>query len=186
MHRAVLLATLIALGSTTSQSALSSPRPMKDLTVPGGRLPAGCALSSADSRARGGWAGLGIPTNPWTGKDRRIIASIRARMDGPALVPDGPPLSARELSRYYMEHASGVEEGYAAVYLQAEPGKDLIVVYGLRFPSTEAAGDRPITMRTPDTPRATRVAIGQVVAVVHGDGGPCHQAVAAYLGSLAK
>src|SRR5262249_41271614 len=115
---------------------------MQELTVPSERLPSNCALSPAPSvqldggRIRGGlWAEF--PTNPWIGADRRLMASIRQRIDGPAGLPDGPPLDAKALSRYLGQLADGVEEGYGAVYLQS--ATDLITVRALRFAPTEKA-----------------------------------------------
>jgi hypothetical protein len=116
--------------------------------------------------------------------DRRIVASIRERIDGPVLAPDGPPLSPREFSRYRSKLADGVDEAYAAIYLQSE--QDLTVVYSLRFASTERPADRWSDTRTSTNPRLVRIAIGPIVTVVSGDGGPCFQAVGAHLRSLAN
>lgn len=119
--KAITLATSIAIAPGAAQSVLPRPVTLHDLTVPTDRLPTGCALSPAASlpldgkRVRTGlWAGLPIAMNPWTGTDRPLIASIRERMDGPTLTPDGPPPTARELSRYRSRLADGVEEAYAA------------------------------------------------------------------------
>ena len=165
------------------QTVLPRPVTMKDLTVPKERLPAGCSLSPVaevvvGNRGRGGlWADLPIPTNPWSGTDRMVVASIRERMDGPTLVPDGPPPTAREVSRYRLQLADGVEEAYAAIYLmQSEP--KLIVVYGLRF----AAAGRPFY--PPRKASSHRFEIGPLDVVVSGDGGQCSQAVEAYLKAL--
>jgi hypothetical protein len=73
--------------------------------------------------------------------------------------------------------ADGVEEGYAAIYTEAGSNV-LIVVYGLRF----AAGEKPFY--PPSTAPNHRYEIGPLDAVVSGDGGPCSQAVEAYLKSL--
>jgi hypothetical protein len=193
MFRMILATSLagFAIAPGVAQSVLPSPVMMQDLTVPHERLPAGCALSPVESmpldghRFRGGlWAGLPIPTNPWTGTDRRIVASIRERMAAPILAPDGPPLTARELSSYRLRLADGVEEAYAAIYLQSEP--ELIVVYASRFAGPERPDDRPSDTRASRNPRVIRMTIGPIVAVVQGDGGQCFQAVEAYLKTLAR
>ncbi len=190
MMEAIVLAMSIAIASGVAQRVLPRPVTMLDLTVPNEHLPSGCALAPADSvrlegnRVRGGlWAGLPIPTNPWTGTDRPIIASIRERMDGPPLVPDGPPLTARELSRYRLQLADGVEEAYAAIHMQPEP--NLIVVYASRSASTKTFDILSDTRAFKD-PRVMRLQIGPIVAVVSGDGGQCFQAVGAYLKFLAR
>src|SRR5687768_14259440 len=142
----------IAMTSDAAQSSGSRVVTMQELTVPPERLPTGCVLSPAQSvrlegnRVRGrNWAGLPIPTNPWAGTDAPLIASIRERVDGPVLMPDGPPLTARQSARYRLHLAEGVEEAYAAIYTQEGPAefepRDVIVVYGLRFPDAERAVD---------------------------------------------
>jgi hypothetical protein len=119
--------------------------------------------------------------------DVPLIASIRERVEGPVLVPDRPPPSAREAARFRLHLAEGVEEAYAAVYSQDEAGdaapRDAVVVYGLRYVD---ATHMPRSARetTAKNPRIAHVVIGPVLAVVHGDGGPCFQAVAAHLNSL--
>jgi hypothetical protein len=176
----------IAIAPGLTQGVLRRPVSMNDLMVPQDRLPVGCTLSPTASvhldgnRVRAGLrAGLPIPSNPWIGTDRLIIASIRERMDGPPLVPDGPPLDRRAASSYRLLLADGVEEAYAAIYLMQSDQK-LIVVYALRFTATK----RPLYPS-----RAAfnhRFEIGSIDAVVSGDGGQCSLAVEAYLKSLAS
>jgi hypothetical protein len=186
MVKGIIVAMSIALAPGVIQSVLPHPVSMNDLTVPQDRLPAGCTLSPTDSvhldgnRIRGGlWAGLPIPSNPWTGTDRPIIASIRERMDGPPVQPDGPPLDRRAASSYRLLLADGVEEAYAAIYLmQSDP--TLIVVYASRFAATR----RPFYHSRAASNH--RFEIGSIDAVVSGDGGQCSLAVEAYLKSLAS
>jgi hypothetical protein len=123
------------------------------------------------------WASLGITTNPWTGTDRKIIATLRQGMGDAPLVTDSP-LTTREARSSFISLADGVEEGYAAIYAQSEPRQ--IVVYALRFAATE----RPFY--PPGTPSNHRFEIGPFDAVVSGAGGQCSQAVEAYLKSLGK
>lgn len=191
MLKAIVLAMSITVAPGAAQVILPRPVTMQDLTVPKERLPAGCALSPADSvalegnRVQGGlWTGLPITTNPWAGTDRRAVASIRERMEGPAMLPDGPPLTAREFSRYRLQLADPVKEAYAAIYKQSEP--EPILVYALWFLSTERPADRSSDTPPSKNPRVIRMAIGPIVTVVHGDGGHCFQAVGAYLKSLAR
>jgi hypothetical protein len=112
------------------------------------------------------------------------MASIRQHVDGPAAVPDGPPLDAKALSRYLGQLADRVEEAYGAVYMQS--ATDLITARALRFGPTEkaAAGLSSDNTRALRNPTMIRVAIGPIVAIVSGDGGPCFQVIGAYLKSL--
>jgi hypothetical protein len=190
MFKVIVLVMAIASVSCAVRGVAQSvpPRPVtiQDLTVPKERLPTGCGLSPTayvveGNRVTGGlWAGLEIPTNPWTGTARRVIASIREHMDGPSLVPDGPPPTARELSRYRLLLADGVEEAYAAIYTQSDTNP--IVVSALRFAVTE----RPFSPPHDEQASNHRVEIGPFDAVVSGDNGQCSQAVEAYLESLAR
>jgi hypothetical protein len=196
MIRALIIATSVLIPAAAEQGIQTAGRPpvtLGDLTVPQERLPAGCAVSPSDTvrldgnRVQGGlWTGLPIDTNPWIGTDRHVIATIRERMDGPVLAPDGPPLSARQLSEYRLQLADGVEEAYAAVYRQSEPGSELAIVYGSKFSSAERAVERSSVKRATENPRVVRLPIGAIVVVLHGDGGQCFQAIGAYLKSLAQ
>lgn len=169
----------------------AAPITLNDLTVPAERLPDGCALSATPSERisgngiRGGlWAGLRIPTNPWAGKDRSLIADIRERMDEPSLpLTDAPLFSPRELARYHLILADGIDEGYAAIYREGTSSEP-VTVYGVRVAASErpdAVGNR----RPPPDGKSTRVVIGQIVAVVSGRG-MCFQAIADYVKSLTQ
>jgi hypothetical protein len=105
-------------------------------------------------------------------------------MDGPVLVPDGPPLTRKQLSQYRLQLAEGVEEAYAAVY-QQDPGQELVIVYGSKLSDARAPVERSSLGRASENPRIVRLTIGSVVVVLHGDGGACFQAIGAYLKSLA-
>ena len=189
MIKALFLAVSVAITANASQTAAPRVVTMQDLTLPVEHLPVGCALSPAPSvhldgnRVRSGlWAGF--PTNPWIGTDRQFMASIRELIDGPASVPDGPPLDAKELSRYLGLLADGVEEAYGAVYMQSA---ELITVRALKFAPTEKPSARAHSSdtRVSRNPGMIRVGIGQIVAIVTGDG-ECFQTVGAYLRSLAN
>jgi hypothetical protein len=179
MPRSVLIIIVTALSSLAGiwPGAAQRSVSMEDLTVPQGRLPSGCTASSAPP------VGLQVPTNPWVGDDRPILASIRQRIGPSPRVPDGPPESPRQLAQFRLAWTRDIEEGYAAVYKQAAP--ELVIVYGLRF-STAAAVEQVLwDTRAQTSPRVIRVAIGQIFAVIHGDAGPCAQAIGAYFTSLA-
>lgn len=103
-------------------------------------------------------------------------------MDKSPLVTDAP-LSARELARYRLQLADGIDEGYAAVYREGTP-PELSTVYALRVGDNEpldAIGNRRIS---PNYMNA-RFVSGRIVAVVSGRGA-CFEAVADYLKSLTQ
>jgi hypothetical protein len=176
-----------AIAIALLQAAPSRSVTMRDLTVPADRLPAGCTLSPAPSVRDGNrvtsglWAGF--PANPWIGTDRQRLASIRELIDGPAALPDGPPLDTRQLAGYRLQLADGVEEGYGAVYRHAD-AVAMTIVHAARF----APGQQPSARRDFSHTRPSRnpgiITIGQIVALVSGDGA-CFQAVASHLKSLA-
>jgi hypothetical protein len=191
MIKAVVLAMSVLITAGASQPAPPRIVSMQELTVPADRLPAGCMLSPAPSRAvDGGHVRVGglwaeFPANPWIGTDRKLIVSIRELIDGPAVLPDGPPLGPKQLSRYLSQLADGVEEAYGVVYLQSEADK--ITVRALRFAPTEkpAGSARFNDTRMSRNPTMLRIEIGPIVAAVTGARGACFQVVAMYLKSLA-
>ena len=167
------LSSLVAIRPGTAQGSVR----LEDLTVPQGRLPSGCTVSSVPP------AGLQVATSPWIGEDRPILASIRQRVGPSPRVPDGPPESARQLAQFRLAWTRDIEEGYAAVYKQDAP--ELVIVYGLRFSGMAGVEELLRDTRAQTSPRVIRVAIGPIFAVVHGDAGPCAQAIGAYFTSLA-
>lgn len=188
MTRAVILTISVVTLAGASQTPARSIS-MRDLTVPAERLPVGCALAPTPTmrldggRVRGGlWAEF--PTNPWSGSDRRLTASIRQRVDGPLTIADGPPLDASALSRYLGQLADGIEEAYGAVYMQS--ATDLITVRAVRFAPNERAATGFPSDTTPVSanPPLLRVAIGPIVAIVNGSDGPCFRVVSTHLKSL--
>jgi hypothetical protein len=159
----IMLAAVAALG--TAQGAARPSLSMADLTVPPQHLPNGCALATAPS------------PNPLIGTEWQVIASIRERFERPPAVPDAQPLTRRELSRYRLALAEGVEEGYGAWYSSGEP--DLIAVYALRFSVTATRSEFN------DRPRGgIRINIGQVVVTLLGDRGVCARAIEEHLTAL--
>lgn len=167
------LSPLVGIRPGSAQSAVR----LQDLTVPQERLPPGCTVSSDAP------AGLQVATSPWVGEDTPILASIRQRVGPSPRVPDGPPGTPRQVAQIHREWTRDIEEGYAAVYRQAAP--ELVIVYGLRFSGTAGVEQVLRDTRRQTSPRVIRVAIGRIFAVVHGDAGPCAQAIGAYFTSLA-
>jgi hypothetical protein len=98
-------------------------------------------------------------------------------------MPDGPPLSPGEAASFRLHFADGVEEAYAAIYEQSE--RELIVAYAARFASAEKALQSRSYSYWSNNPSVIRVAMGPIVAMVHGENGPCFNAVGAHLKSLA-
>jgi hypothetical protein len=193
---ALIIATSLLIPGAAAQNVQSAGRPpitLPELTVPQERLPAGCNITPSDTvrldgnRVESGlWTGLPIDKNPWMGTDRHVIATIRARMDGPPLTPDGPPLTGRLLAQYRLRLADGVEEAYAAVYRQAERGQALLLVYAARFSGAQAPVEQSSLRLAPENPGIVRLQTASVVVVLHGDGGQCFQAIGEYLKSVAQ
>ena len=166
LTRAVVLAgALAALGSSLHGQGAAFQR----LTVPADRLAAGCALTpptaAADSKGSPPnlAAGLSLPTNPWSGTDRSLAATIRAHILGVPPLPGGPPLE-------------DLEEAYAAIYAIAGQS---VVVEAVRFNRTPPT----VPLRGGDaTQRSVRIERERTVVVVSGgDENPCFAAVARYL-----
>ena len=180
---------LIASGvRTESISAASQNTPakavaMQDLTVPENQLPTGCRLKVIDSSRRGPIIRMSaqpfsIAGNPWTGTDRRILATLRQHLDGYGMVrlPDGPPLTNSEASAMLLKFADGVEEGYVATYTQTD-SRDLSV-WAVRFTPGERDRHSSQTVRAID--------IGPIRAALVGDASACSTAVETHLRSLGR
>ena len=193
-HRFVPSATALLFAFAIGTNAVAAEGgaaniALDDLTVPADRLAAGCVVSPApwvrlegDTFRGGLWANLPIPTNPWSGTDAQLLATIRERID-PALLPDGPPLSRGELGRFRMKLAEGVEAAYAAVYIQ--PGSEnLIVVQALKF-ATGAEAVSAWKNISAKNPNVVRDASSTVVVAVSG-AGECFETVRTYVNSLLK
>jgi hypothetical protein len=115
---AIILALSVMRAVGAAQAGDPRLRSLSSLTIRGDRLPTGCSLPPSI------FAIAARATNPWSGTDPVAIGEIRERVDGPTRMPDGPPLSHRELARFRFSLAEGVEEGYAAVYQQDEQKKN--------------------------------------------------------------
>src|SRR5439155_24746700 len=107
---------------------------------------------------------------------------IRERIEGPVKTPDPPGLTRKELTTFRLHLAEGVDEAYAAAYIQSTRAP--IVVYAMRLAVTGTPVDWRETP-APDKPGIIRVS-GSITAMVIGDAGECRTAVAAHLASLAS
>jgi hypothetical protein len=176
-----LVAALVGTQPASSEGVQNRAGTMPNLTVPQDRLPGGCQLApksmpAGGTRIRTLWT-LQIPRNPWSGRDRAIVASIRMRMFGAPMTPDGPPPSRREARRFYLQTADDIEEAYVAFYHQQSEA-EVVTVYGLRF-----SGLVSDSMKRPGLD-AHLVKLGSSVALVTGSGVQCFDAVEAYVRSL--
>ena len=173
---------VVMLAAAANETAWAHSRggfPLADLTVPAERLPTGCGLSPSPSiRMRAGlWAGLPISSNPWTGTDRGIVASIVERVIDPPRIPDGPPPTNSELARFRLRLADDVEEAYAAVY--TDGGPSLISVNAVRY--VDAAELTSLRNSGRMRPGSFRLMAGRTLLTVSGDDGPCLQGVSAHV-----
>ena len=182
--RAVLIGLVLLPAAVFAQEAAR----LSDLTVSSQRLPEGCLLSPTPSeklegnRVRSGlWAGL--PSDPWIGTDAVQVASIASVFAPPARMPDGPPLNNREAALFRLRLAEGIEEGYEAVYSLGDNG-NLLIVYGLRFPTVAAAQSFLRQSRFAQNPNAIQA--GSIVALASSPPGDCLDAVLSHLRTLAR
>ena len=161
-----------------------------DLTVPDNRLPAGCTVPHADAERidgnqvrSGRWAALPLTRNPQTSSEPGLIVEVRERLGGSPLLPDPPAVSGRDVARFRLRLAEGIEEAYAATYEQSD-AVGIVVVYGLRFPDARAASEFWSGARAAKNGGITAVISDAIIAVVSGPGGACRDAVAAHVLSL--
>jgi hypothetical protein len=193
MFKAIVLGLSLATAFDVAPNVQPRAIAMQDLTIPPERLPSGCGLQklpepTAPTKSaivtRGVAKSLPFMTsNPWVGADPHALAYIRQVMDGPPVFPDEAPLTKADATRFFLRYAEGIEQGYAADYLQSD-GR-LLAVHALKFTSLEDA-TRP---RRPDAstgPRVTRVDIGSIVAIVYGDTGVCTKTIVAHLTALGR
>lgn len=152
---------------------------LTDLTPPG--LPAGCEIIPANSEkagdrvTHGRWSGgLGVPSNPWRGDERRIVVNVYLRMFPAPAEPDGPPLDPAASSRFMSKLADGINEAYTAFYRSSERPEP-IAVYALRFNDTA-------TIPAPLSPRTIR--IGRVMALVHPTSTDCASSIESHIARL--
>ena len=137
-------------------------------------------MQTTTEALRQGWKhNLGHAQSP-LGRRLRLL---RCLVEGPVKIPDGPPLDARELSRFMAQLADGVEEGYGAVYLDSD-GR-IVIVRAVRLAPFEKPVGGSFPQRRKESSSAIRVDIGQTVAIVTGEG-ECFRAVEAHLKSLAR
>jgi hypothetical protein len=190
--RAVLAFAVVALvlGSriVAGQGGAQTRDVFPALTVPAARLPEGCRLTPPDEKppsdpASSFFRTLRFPANPWVGRDHQRVALIRRSIDGPAVLPDGPPLSPAESAALSATWSDHVVDAYHASYSM---GDAVTVVLGVRFDDeTRATPEAPGGKRSLVRAASTRVVIGSTVAVVHSPGrNPCYDAVAAYVRAL--
>lgn len=158
-----------------------------ELTVPESRLTTGCRLVPsptehlAGNQVRGGmWAGFPIPTNPWTGADRRIAAAIREQVDPPPLTPDPPALDGRSDAAFRLRLADGVETAYVAIYGSEEPF--LVVVSAVRFTDD----GKELRLSNERSRSATRFASARTLIVVSGERSRCFDTVVDYVREIVK
>jgi hypothetical protein len=101
MLKAILVAVASGMSLSIAQHGDTPLIEAQALTVPAWKLPQECArsprsvLTTADTRPAN-WAGLEIPTTPWNGSNKPLLATIRERIGSTAQPPDGPPLTTTQ------------------------------------------------------------------------------------------
>jgi hypothetical protein len=158
------------------------------LTVPAGKLPSGCALAPLTRPAVDGRVQVvssfpvPIPTNPWHGTDRPILAGIRQRRTGLTPMPDGPPPAARDARRMFLHLADGISDGYAAFYRSADD-QGLTAVYALRF---DDPSDAQAWAGTEGRGDVAALLGGTAVVVVQAGPSRCFASVREYVSGSAR
>jgi hypothetical protein len=157
------------------------------LTVPAERLAAGCAFAPLAHQVPDGRVQVfssfpvRVPTNPWRGTDRPILADIRQRHTGGVMdMPDGPPPSTQEARRMFVHLADGVSEGYAAFYRAADE-PNVVAVYALRF---DEATDAHAWAENNGRHDAPALIAGASVVRVEAAGSRCFASVREYVASV--
>lgn len=176
--RIVLLFSIVL----QANAVRSDSKIFNELTVPQSRLSTGCRLVpfpteplGSNQVRTGRWAGFPVPTNPWAGTDRRIIAAIRERTDPLPPAPDPPALDSRGYAAFRLRLADGVEAAYVAIYGSDEPFQ--VVVSALRF-----ADEAKEPALSNDRARsATQFASGRNRIEVSGEQSRCFPAVVTYI-----
>jgi hypothetical protein len=168
---------------------------LETLTVPDGRLPAGCRLKplaapvAPDASQRSpivvtGSSGPDLPTNPWTGRERQMMATIRRAVDGTPMQPDGPALDRRQAAQYQLRWADGVAEAYRATYVWSDGSE--VEVSAVRFEEEKLAAVPPPPGGLTLVERiASRIVIGPSVVLVSARGtNSCFETIRDYIQSL--
>jgi hypothetical protein len=171
--RLAVCALVVHAGLFLAPTNRPSTIQLASLTVPADRLPVGCTLRASDAvEAR-------ASTNPWTGTDPLVIATIRERMGHVTLVPDAPR-SRHEAAMFRLQLANGVAEAYAAHYRGTSA--EFVTVYAVTF-------DEPDNSRATETSQTEltggmRFMAGSSEIVVGGKGSPCYEAVVRHIRAI--
>jgi hypothetical protein len=172
----LLVAHIVFLSSVIVQTraARADSIAFTQLTVPESRLAGGCRIVLSPTAHLPGnqgraemWAGLPIPTNPWIGADRRIVAAIREQVDPPPLTPDPPALDSRGAAAFRLRLADGIEVAYVGGYGSDDPF--LVVVLALRLTEDR----KPLALSNKSRRSATRMASGRTLIEVSGEQSRC-------------
>src|SRR6185503_14284380 len=114
-----LLAAFVPLVLAAS-AGQRSPGGLEALTVPDSVLPSACRLeppvlqtpSDPTPAVRVTTSSSLYPTNPWIGRERRMVANIARMVDGGSAQPDPTTLDPRQAAQFELRWADGVTEAY--------------------------------------------------------------------------
>lgn len=121
-----------------------------------------------------------VPSNPWTGSDRAIVAAVRETVYGAPKLSDAPLMTTPTLRQFLLRLADGVDEAYVAAYEQKGLGRTF--VYGLRFAASTQVPSLPAATAKPWI--RAQVGAGRLIAAVHGKSGECADALASHMKTL--
>jgi hypothetical protein len=177
--------------SAHSQQTLNS---LSVLTASAAALPKGCALeppAPITSPVPSGGAtvidvvtGAGFPSNPWSGKDLKLVAAVRKAIDG-APTPEGPVSAELETRALELTLAANVLEAYRASYMSAEGARLEVYAITLTDPKLTRA-EAPSGSNRPETLSARLVRGATIVKLVSLTHPPnsCFDAVGTHIGLL--
>ena len=189
------LITTLVLSASAIVGSLQSIPSLTQLTAPVSSLPPGCALRPPAPGSRvavrgeivrvNGASWSPLPTNPWVGTDREIVAAVRKTIDAtPRMVPDGPPLDTSAAAEFELKWADNVLEAYYAGYATGD-GSD-VDVRAVTFDSVTVVRPEPLSGALNPAPRVRRRFVrGATVVLVSADTvNECLEAVLAHVESV--
>jgi hypothetical protein len=164
---------------------------LEALTVPERLLPPGCRLeppvavqAEATAAVQVATSSSIYPTNPWIGRERRMVANIARMVDRGSAQPDPPPLNPRQAAQFELRWADGITEAYRAAYLWRDVS--VVEVVGVRFDDEKSARAVPSGAGPSGGGVTSRIVVGPKVARVSARGGSngCFEAIRNHIESL--
>ena len=168
--RSRVMLSLAACAWVVSAVAAQQVASLGTLTVPAGRLPAGCTLRTAASSAE-----LRDPLSA-----RRLRVAVHMELYGRPRLPDAPPLEGRERASLESRIVANVTEAYRAQYVTTDG--PAVFVSAVRFDDPKNVP--PERQRAPDASTFRLVRGATVLAISGSPKDACFQVVSKLIQSL--